>query len=665
MNLANSLMRDLVTEYSSLRPQIYFNSSLIALTRAMEDLVLASDDVPLVIANFQQEHFFRQQERRFSSIASKTNQVYVLAAPDKNSGFAVVNYNYETILLGNDDILAGEKCLVIIGQHYTACLVAQEKLSLNELKKINTPIDREKRFEGFWTFDRHITRTAADWLLGRMKHYRPELREKIVQAREFYLTEGRFSKPLLLASQSVEVGIFAQRLVTYLQAGQYKLIKAYRAVAVAERQENLINKIAKAQRQSLNPQEILKTTVQELGQIFPRCRCLLYRVEQGNTDVTIQDEFLPPGMPSLLGQKWSVADDPVFIIAQTQDTALVINDVAVNAYLQDNPVLADKIKRAGIESWLMVSIRYQKNLLGILELHYGKTGQLAWQSEDIALVEAVANSAGVALTQASAYSNLVQLNRQLAAVERIQNNLIAVVGHELRTPLSTIRVCLESLNSEPNMPVDIRSSMLDTALSDSKRLGQLIQDFLTLSKLEAGKAYRNIESLPIEYALNLALSRIKRTSPVRVTPAIKVALSDGLPSVLADVEGLVEVFYKLLDNACKFTCAEGKIVITANIGDLKKQVGTTVVSKPTLEVVISDTGRGLEANQLEIIFDRFSQSENYLRRTVSGVGLGLVICRQIVRGMGGQIWATSEGKDKGSQFHFTLAIDSIAEEVTN
>ena len=329
MKLTNSLLGDLVTEYSNLRPQIYFKSSLLALARAMEDLILASDDVPLVIANFQHERFFRQQERRFHRIAQKTDQVYVLAVPDRESGFASANFGYETIPLETTDILAGERHLVILGQQYTACLVGQEKLSLNELREIGTPVEQGKRFEGFWTFDSSVTKSAADWLLGRIQGYRSQLSSKIEQARQFYhLNERLSSKPLLVTNQSVDISIFTQRLVTYLQAGQYKLLKAYKAIAVAERKEHLINKIAQAQRHSLNPQEILRITVRELGQIFPQCRCILYRVNPDDTGVTIEYEFVPPGIPSLLGQQWSVVDNPVFIIAQTQDSALVINDVA-------------------------------------------------------------------------------------------------------------------------------------------------------------------------------------------------------------------------------------------------------------------------------------------------------------------------------------------------
>jgi signal transduction histidine kinase/DICT domain-containing protein len=660
MKLTNSLLGDLVTEYANLRPQIYFQSSLTALARAMQDLVLADNEPYLVIANFQQEKFFRQREHRFQRMAFKGDHVYILGVPDPESSFAVANSSYETIPIKSTDTLAGERYLVIIGQQYSACLAVREKLSVAELRDVTSVVEQGERFEGIWSFERDLVYTAADWLLGRITNYRPELREKTQRARKLFITKGKLNRQSLLTTQSIDLNIFTQRLVTYLQTGQYKLLKAYKAIATAERKESLINKIAAAQRSSLNPQEILSTTVRELGQLFPNCRCLLYRLNPEDTEVQIEYEYRPLSMISLIGQIWSIADNPLFIVAQAQKSTLVIEDVTNNSYLSENPIVQDQITRAGIHSWLMVAIRYQGQLLGMLELHYGGSGYFQWQSEDIALVEAVAISAGAALTQASVYTNLIQLNAQLEAVERIQSNLIAIVGHELRTPLSTIRICLESLATEPDMPPEFKNTMLDTALGDTERLGQLVQNFLTLSKLEAGKTYRNtrnIESLTIDYALNLALSNIQRTSQIENLPEIRVELPEQLPSVLADIDGLVEVFTKLLDNACKFTPADGKIIVTAQIQETE-ETKVSQGDRQMLEIIIADTGRGIDESELEIIFDRFSQSESYLRRTVSGVGLGLVICRKIIQGMGGQIWAKSGGKNQGSHFHFTLPIES-------
>jgi signal transduction histidine kinase len=81
-----------------------------------------------------------------------------------------------------------------------------------------------------------------------------------------------------------------------------------------------------------------------------------------------------------------------------------------------------------------------------------------------------------------------------------------------------------------------------------------------------------------------------------------------------------------------------------------------------MEVTVADTGRGIEPNRLEVVFDRFYQEEGALRRTAGGTGLGLAICRQIITRLGGQIWAESAGKDQGSKFHITLPTVQVEEE---
>lgn len=663
MSISNSLLQDLLADFPEIRSQIYFKSSLVALARAMEDLVLAGDDVPLVIVNYQKERFFRRDARRYETIAQWTDQIYVLATPEPESDWTLhKNKNYEEIALETSDNLVKERQLVIVGEYYTACLVGYEK-SLPD--NMTTPVEQGARFEGLWSFDRRICQAAATWLLTRIKDYRPELEPKIEQAKQFYtLTKKTSAKPLLLTSQAVDLSIFAQRLITYLQAGQYKLLKAYKVIALGARKERLINTVTSALRSSLNPQEILQITVKELGQLFPQCRCLLYRLNSQDHEVTIEYEYVWEQMPSLLGQTWLFAQNSLFLAAQASNSPLAIDDVKQNNYLQNDSYLKKIIKKAAIRGWLLVPIRYQGRLLGMLELHYGGEEAYQWQKEDIALVEAIATQVGVALAQASAYHELIELNAQLEAMERIQSNLIAIVGHELRTPLSTILIFLESLASEPGMPDDLLQIMLSTALGDAERLRQLIQDFLTLSKLETGNPYRRPEPVQIDYVVGLALQRIRTIHQEQDLPEFRVDLSPQLPSVLADAEGLVEVFTKLLSNAYKFTPLGGVITISADI--MPNQEVDTLSSElssylpSVLEIVITDTGRGIEPSQLETIFQRFSQEERFLRRTTSGTGLGLAICRRIVKNMGGEIWATSEGKNQGSQFHFTIPIESLS-----
>ena len=113
-------------------------------------------------------------------------------------------------------------------------------------------------------------------------------------------------------------------------------------------------------------------------------------------------------------------------------------------------------------------------------MHDSSTTTHHWKQYELELVEAIATQIGVALVNPKSYANLEDLNQQLEALDRTRANLVAITGHELRTPLSTIQVCLESLATEPDMSLELRQVMLNTALADTERMRKLIQDFLTL-----------------------------------------------------------------------------------------------------------------------------------------------------------------------------------------
>jgi signal transduction histidine kinase len=195
------------------------------------------------------------------------------------------------------------------------------------------------------------------------------------------------------------------------------------------------------------------------------------------------------------------------------------------------------------------------------------------------------------------------------------------------------------------MVPEMRQIMLDTALKDAERMRKLIQDFLTLSRLESGRIHWNPEALSLSECVELAISHARSREIEMDKPPIDNRVPESLPFVLADGEWLVEVLSKLLDNACKFTGLEGRVTIEVQPGTAK-----------TLKVTVTDTGRGIEPNRLETVFDRFYQEEGALRRSTGGTGLGLAICRQIVSGWGGEIWAESAGKNQGSKFHFTIPL---------
>lgn len=645
MIINNSVLADLLQELPNLRPQIYFKSSLTALSHAMEDQVLASSDPPLVIASFQRERFYRQEAHRYEKIAQKSEQIYVLAAPE--TSFTNGYDRYEMVAFDPEDSLTQEWHLVVIGQQYASCLICRERLASTMAEAENlVDIDTSRRFEGIWTFDRQVTKKAAEILLQRISLYRPELKTKIKRAQKQFLQvkAAEVKKKDAQESPIVNPDPFVQRLVTYLQAGQYKLLKAYKSISEQERKERLVNSITAAIRQSLNTHEILKKAAEELGQAMQVCRCLIYRCKQSDKVANNQHESLSHGVSPLAGENWPLQDNPLFQEVVAKQARVYVANTQTDERVQNSPVLQNLVQRFGIVSWLLVPVLDKGRLLGMVELHHCGTTPHEWEYEALELTEAIASQLGVALIQAEAYANLEDLNEQLEALERTRSNLIAITGHELRTPLSTIQVCLESLASEPDMPAELRQIMLNSALSDGERMRKLIQDFLTLSQLESGRVQWHPEALQVQECVDLALSstRVRNTEKL---PQITAEVSAELPLVQADGEWLVEVLNKLLDNACKFTSPDGEVTIQAKTN-----------GHQMLEVTVADTGRGIEPNRLERVFDRFYQEEGALRRTTGGTGLGLAICRQIVTAWGGRIWAESAGKDRGSQFHFTVPI---------
>ncbi|HIK46627.1 MAG TPA: hypothetical protein IGR64_17390, partial [Leptolyngbyaceae cyanobacterium M65_K2018_010] len=221
MSNSTSVVEELLNAIPQLRPRLYFKTSLTALSHAMEDHVLAGAGGSLVIASFQQERFYLQEANRYLRIAELSDHLYVLSA--QGTSFTSRSDNYETIAFAPDDALVHEWHLVVISPDYQACLICRERTSPEQLD--GPSLDQTRRFEGIWTQDRYVTQRSAEILLHRIETYRPDIEAKIAIAKQHYLT------PLATPSERLDGSggpdPFTQRLITYLQAGQYKLLKAY------------------------------------------------------------------------------------------------------------------------------------------------------------------------------------------------------------------------------------------------------------------------------------------------------------------------------------------------------------------------------------------------------------------------------------------------------
>ncbi|MBW4576105.1 MAG: PAS domain S-box protein [Aphanothece sp. CMT-3BRIN-NPC111] len=226
-------------------------------------------------------------------------------------------------------------------------------------------------------------------------------------------------------------------------------------------------------------------------------------------------------------------------------------------------------------------------------------------------------------------------------VERLKDEFISVISHELRTPLTSIRGSLGLLASGLLVTQPEKSQrMVEIAVSNADRLIRLINDILDLDRISSGT--ENMEKQACN-AADLIQQAADEMRGMAESNAINLSVSPVNSPLWVERDRIIQVLTNLLSNAIKFSSPGAKVWLTAH----KK--GDWLLFE------VKDEGRGIPADKLEIIFERFQQVDASDSRQKGGTGLGLAICRQIVQQHGGRIGVTST-LNQGSTFYFTLPL---------
>jgi signal transduction histidine kinase len=328
-------------------------------------------------------------------------------------------------------------------------------------------------------------------------------------------------------------------------------------------------------------------------------------------------------------------------------------------------------------SWMGMPIIAKDEVIGMVSLTRREAS--AFSLEDTTWVQAFAMHAGIALENAQLYAEIAGFNehleqlvrqrtaeldkayRTLEQLDKTKSDFIQVISHELRTPITVIKAftqLLEKYYPEAEKGDTVQEAF-DGILSGVDRMHALVNDMLEVTKIHSQVLEMHEEKVSLRDVIAGVCFEFKPALLERRLELTTEGL-EGLPIIQADPGLLSKVFYHLIINAIKYTPDGGAVTV-------KGFETETAGGAPAVEVVVSDTGIGIDPEHHKLIFETFYQtgevahhSSGETKFKAGGPGLGLSIAQGIVLAHEGQIWVESEGCDEeacpGSDFHVRLPV---------
>jgi PAS domain S-box-containing protein len=412
----------------------------------------------------------------------------------------------------------------------------------------------------------------------------------------------------------------------------YRAAREARAAAerAAERMERLQHATA-AFAGALTPAGVAEVVIREGVAAFGADAGVMVMTTPDGTELEV---LASAGLAEPVVERWRrfSVDTPLPLAeaVRTRECVLVTGRDALAARF---PLAVEPASAAGHHAWAAAPLLADHHALGAIGLSF--TEARDFSADDRDFLGAIAAQCAGALERARLYEGERRARAQAEAATRARDELLGVVAHDLRNPLTAISMYASLLLDAPRDPESQRAP-LRSVLELTDQMNRLIHDLLDASRLESGQLRVHPGPLAVRTVLAEAREMVRLAAEKRGVEIV-LDVPGGLPRVLADRDRLLQVLSNLVGNAVKFTPRGGRVTLRAGGADGE------------LAFAVSDTGVGIPAEQLPRVFDRYWQAD--ARRT--GAGLGLAIARGIVEAHGGRIWVDS-APGEGSTFSFTL-----------
>lgn len=263
------------------------------------------------------------------------------------------------------------------------------------------------------------------------------------------------------------------------------------------------------------------------------------------------------------------------------------------------------------------------------------------------LIKSVLNEVKQKEQERQINEHLQRINEELRELDAAKSEFISIAAHQLRTPLTVSKGYVSMiLGGDYGKIGEEEKSALSKVFLSNERLIRLVNDFLDVSKIETGKLQFDFKKTDI---VSLISSVVEELASAAADSSLYLKFEkpkERIPEIVADELKIRQVVMNLIDNAVKYTQTGGITVSLESLAGAPRFV----------KIKIADTGVGLEKNEIERLFTKFTRTEAGKKAHAGGAGIGLYIAKVITEKHGGKIWAESEGKGKGSAFFITLSV---------
>ena len=292
------------------------------------------------------------------------------------------------------------------------------------------------------------------------------------------------------------------------------------------------------------------------------------------------------------------------------------------------------VQSLGLVSYMCVPLVAHGRLLGALTLATAESHR-HFSEDDLRFAQDVAHRAALAVDNARAYQSM-------QTADRLKDEFLATLSHELRTPLNAIMGYARLLRSGSVSP-DRTNNALDIVERNASVLTKLVEDLLDVSRIISGKVRLNIQPVDLPNVVREAAESLMPAAEAKQL-RLQVTTDPDAGPISGDPDRLQQVVWNLVSNAVKFTPKGGRIQIRLERIDSH------------VDIIVSDTGVGIDPAVLPHIFERFRQADSAMTRQFGGLGLGLAIVRHLAELHGGTVHAMSTGPDQGATFRVRLPL---------